>query len=105
LARDSEQRSEQRVAAALPVTLDRGTGITENVSASGVFFETDASYAPASPVHFTLEIDTPGGPILLDCHGTIVRVERRQGRLGVAAKITESVIRPARSRSAGAAPT
>jgi len=101
VAPENEQRREERVAAALRVTLDRGSGITENVSASGVFFETDASYAAGSPIRFTVDVDTPGGKMLLNCRGDIVRVERRQSRIGVAVRITESVIRPAPVASAG----
>jgi hypothetical protein len=92
---DNEQRREERVPAALRLTLDRGIGVTENVSASGMFFETDASYAPGSAIRFTVDIETPGGKMLLSCAGDIVRVEQRQSRIGVAVRITESVIRPA----------
>ncbi len=91
------------MAAALRVTLDGGTGVTQNVSASGMFFETDASYAPGSQIRFAVDLETPSGKMILTCHGDIVRVERREKRVGVAVRITESVIRPV-ATLAGAGP-
>ena len=98
---DNEQRSEERVPAALRVSLDGGSGLTRDVSASGIFFETDASYASGSHIRFTVDIGTPGGDMVLSCHGNIVRVEQRGAKVGVAVKITESSIRPA-AATAGA---
>jgi hypothetical protein len=89
---DQRHRKEERVGAALPVDLGNATGITRDVSASGVFFETDASYALGSTISFTVELDTPGGKMLLKCQGEIVRIEQRLERVGVAVKITESVM-------------
>ncbi len=82
---------EERVPTARPVKLDNGTGITRNVSAAGVFFETDVDYAPDSEISFAIELDAPGGKkMMLRCQGRIVRVEQRDGKVGVAAKIIES---------------
>lgn len=89
-----EQRREQRVHAALRVALDNNaTGLTRDVSASGIFFETEAAFDRGSAICFDIDIDTPGGPVVLSCRGEIVRVERREARLGVAVKILESVLR------------
>ncbi len=85
---------EERVRTALPVHLDQGTGITRDVSASGVFFETDASYRLGSEISFSIELDGPGGKMMLRCQGQIVRVEQRDGKVGVAAKIIESRLEP-----------
>ena len=84
----------ERVPAAQPVHLDQGTGITRDVSASGVFFETDVNYAAGSEISFSIEIDGPVGKMMLRCQGQIVRVEQRDGKLGVAAKIIESRLEP-----------
>lgn len=81
---------EERVPAALPVSLDRGAGITRDVSASGVFFETDVNYAPGSEISFAIELNGPAGKMMFKCLGQIVRVEERGGKVGVAAKIIES---------------
>ena len=74
-----------------PVRLDRGTGVTRNVSASGVFFETNVDYAAGSEISFAIELDgLRGEKLLLRCRGEIVRVESRDGKVGVAARIVAS---------------
>jgi hypothetical protein len=90
---ESEQRREERVPAALQVRLDGATGLTRDVSASGIFFETEAAYAAGSEIAFAVDLDTPGGKMVLNCKGSIVRVEHGPARLGVAVRITESTIR------------
>ena len=92
--RESNKRREERVSTALPVDLGTATGITRDVSASGVFFETDATYALGNEISFAVELDTPGGRMMLKCEGEIVRIEPRNARVGVAVKIVESTIEP-----------
>ena len=84
------QRSEKRVRAVIPVTLARARGVTRDVSASGAFFETDASYKVGSRVHFAIDLATPWGPAHFDCRGKIVRLERHDGTLGVAVQFTDA---------------
>ncbi len=85
------KRQEERISVARPVRLDRGVGVTRNVSASGVFFETDVDHAPGSKISFAIELDGPQGEkLMLKCQGEIVRVEHRDGKVGVAAKIIAS---------------
>ncbi|OGA22818.1 MAG: hypothetical protein A3H34_04555 [Betaproteobacteria bacterium RIFCSPLOWO2_02_FULL_67_19] len=85
-----DHRSEERVRAALPVKLGNASGITRDVSASGIFFETDAAYAIGNSIRFAVDLDTPGGRVALKCSGEIVRLEPRDGRIGVAVHIIES---------------
>ena len=87
-----EHRKEERFNTALAVDLGGATGITQDVSASGIFFETDAAYAPGSAISFAVALDTPGGKMQLKCEGEIIRVEPRNGRVGIAVKITQSVM-------------
>lgn len=90
-AMDREHRIEPREVVSLPIELGNGqTGTTRDISASGVFFETDTDQAPGSEVDFSIDFDTPGGPMRLKCRGTIVRTERHGGRQGAAVKIVES---------------
>jgi hypothetical protein len=85
------KRLEQRMPTTRPVQLDRGTGITRNISTSGIFFETNEDYAEGSEISFAIELDGPQGEkLMLRSRGAIVRVERRDGRLGVAAKVVAS---------------
>ncbi len=55
-----------------------------------MFFETDVNYAAGSEISFSIELEGPGGKMMLRCQGQIVRVEQRDGKIGVAAKIIES---------------
>ena len=90
--RESNKRREERVSTALPVDLGTTKGITRDVSASGVFFETEAIYALGSEISFAVELGTPGGRMVLKCEGEIVRIEPRGQRVGVAVRIAESAL-------------
>ncbi|MBI2752556.1 MAG: PilZ domain-containing protein [Betaproteobacteria bacterium] len=93
-----EHRSEERVSASLPVKLGKkAKGVTRDVSASGAYIETDAKYAVGSPVRFAIHLDTPWGKVLFDCRGQIVRLEHRDGTVGVAVRFTETDRIPAAS--------
>ena len=82
-------RREERVQSALNVNLEHGIGVTRDVSASGVYFETDLPFAPGAPISFSFNFeDAPGGPLVLKCEALIVRVENRGGKTGVGATIT-----------------
>lgn len=91
-----ESRRDERVPTELPVDLGATTGVTRNVSASGMFFETDTAYAVGSEISFSVNLETPGGKMVLRCRGEIVRVKPTNGKVGVAVKIVESAMEPAR---------
>ena len=79
-----------------PVKVDRVTGVTRNVSTSGVFFETNVEYAEGSKINFAIELEGPREEkSMLWCQGEIVRVEHRDGKVGVAARIVASRVEPA----------
>lgn len=89
-----EKRAE-RISWKLPVSLGSTKGATRNISASGVFFETDATCKLLSRlVRFEVELGTPEGTLLLKCLGEIVRIEPRNKKVGVAVKIIESTTEP-----------
>jgi len=85
------KRGAERIRVKLPVQLEDGTGITRDVSRSGVFFFTDRSVAPDMPLRFRIELQYafPGEPVLLHCMGKVVRVEEAGERTGVAVSISE----------------
>lgn len=87
------QRRLKRLGAALAVNLGKQRGVTRDVSASGVFFETDAAYRRGSRIHFEINLDTPWGCAVCDCDGKIVRVERHDGSLGIAVQFAETTPR------------
>ena len=86
-----EQRQEERMSVTRPVILARGSGVTRNISSSGVFFETNADYAVGSKIIFAVELDGPQGEKLeLKSRGEIVRIEHRANKVGIAVKIDAS---------------
>lgn len=87
-----EKRGEERVATALPVMIENFTGITRDVSATGMFFETEAAFSTGSAIRFVVEIDVDRRKRILRCQGTIVRVENRDSLLGVAVKILDATM-------------
>ena len=86
----SEIRRGERLGAALAVNLGKKSGVTRDVSASGIFFETDAAYRKGSEIRFELDLDTPWGKAKCDCRGTIVRVERHDGTVGIAVQFSDA---------------
>jgi hypothetical protein len=73
----------------LRVELAQGVGVTRNVSAGGVYFVTDQPHSAGDAADFTLVLGdlTYGGPWRLRCAGTVLRVEPRGNKVGVAATI------------------
>jgi hypothetical protein len=82
-------RREDRIREKLPVNVlnDDGKGETRDLNSAGVFFETDKDYEVGSAI--TLTIDFESDPkTRIRCVGTIVRVEERGSKVGVAVHVT-----------------
>lgn len=86
------KRKEDRIPSEHLVNLGNGIGTTRNISASGMYFEIDASCVPGRQIDFTVEFDSPGGSLLLKCSGEVIRIEPHDGKIGVAVKILKSVM-------------
>ena len=86
----TDRRQARGYRLALPIAFDHGTGLTRDISASGTFFETDASFSVGMTINcsLVLEYADPSGPLRLHCHGEVRRVERRKGKVGVAVRFT-----------------
>lgn len=84
------QRLADRFASELPIHLNGVDGLTKNVSATGVYFETTASADPGSKVTFMVEVAINGQSVNMVCSGLVVRVERQPDKVGVAVKLTSS---------------
>jgi hypothetical protein len=86
-----DRRQAQRFRLALPVELGDTTGQTRDISTSGVFLEldTDRTFSRGESVSFTLQSEhaDPNHPVHLQCQGVVVRVEPREGKVGVAVRI------------------
>jgi len=72
------------------VILANATGVTRDVSPSGVFFWKRGVFAYGDSIRFSLERQTETGRILQRCQGVVVRTDPRGDLVGVAASITES---------------
>lgn len=87
-------RQEDRVATHLSVVLAHGRGVTRDISASGVFFETSEPLELGSPLKFAIDFDeVPGGPLRLVCEGNVVRIETARGQRGIGVAITSSKLK------------
>ena len=79
----------------MPVILPNATGVTRDLSTSGVFFWTQVGgLAAGNRISFAVQIRRPAGRMRLICRGDIVRTERYDAMVGVAVRILESVMEP-----------
>lgn len=90
-ARFKEHRVEPRERIALPLKFGRGGhGITRDISASGLFFETDRAQQVGSVIDFEIEFDRIGGLMKFKAQGRVVRIETRGDKTGAALKFLVS---------------
>ena len=82
-----------RLRSQLPIVLNGKKGLTQDISATGCYFEIDADQKIGSKIEFSIELDTPGGKLQILCSCEVVRLESKGGKLGVAAKIIKQEIR------------
>ena len=68
----------------MPVKLAEGGGLTRDMSTAGLFFETVKAHAIGDPVGLSADLD--GATV--HCEGHVVRVEKIDGRFGVAVALT-----------------
>lgn len=83
-------RAADRFASELPLHIKGVDGLTKNVSATGVYFETTAQPEPGSRVNFVVEVVINGQNVNMVCAGQVVRVDHIDGKVGVAVKLTSS---------------
>jgi hypothetical protein len=82
-------RKEERVPTELKLKLEGGEGTVRDVSASGIYFQTDVPLEKGQSVQLTLEFsDFPGGPLEVTCAARVVRIEKQGPTTGVAASIS-----------------
>ena len=88
-------RENHRVRAQVPLRLksDQAKGVTVNMSATGVYFVTDAALSAGQPVRFSIQFENntdPSGILFLECEGNVTRVEHAGEKFGVGIRILES---------------
>jgi len=82
-----ERRIGERFKLALPVQLKNGTGITRDISTSGIFFETESAHSVGETIRLSLNFEHE----TLQCEARVVRVEPRNGQFGVAVELVSYV--------------
>ena len=94
LGNQPRQRESERVTTEVAVRVgDLISGVTRDISPSGVFFVIDEKLAPKQSIHFSIDFEDPtnnASVLHLECVGKVVRVEEVGGKCGVGVAITES---------------
>ncbi len=90
-----DQRKEERVLVEHTVRVTNSQDVTRDISVSGVYFWLDVTVALGETINFIVEIGMQGVNFILKCVGEIVRVENKDGKVGVAVKISHSVMESA----------
>jgi hypothetical protein len=76
-----------RKASSLPASINGGKGTTRDISSSGLFLVQDGEHEVGSRIECVIDLDTPGSKMKLCCQGTVVRIEKVNGRFGIGVKI------------------
>lgn len=84
------ERRADRFSIELPVEMGTLQGLTRNICATGIYFETDVAQAPGSHVRFTVEVTIRGEKSKMVCEGEVVRVENNDGVIGIAVALSGS---------------
>ncbi|MBV5298732.1 MAG: PilZ domain-containing protein [Rhodoferax sp.] len=74
----------------MPIELNGVQGLTRNISATGIYFESQVDQKPGSVVQFIVEVDVQGEKLKMVCKGEVVRVDHKDGVVGIAVKLANS---------------
>jgi hypothetical protein len=91
----SRRRREPRYASNLAVILHDGEGIARNVSASGIYFETQLRFKKGDEVQFT--VDYMPEALTMQCRGRVVHIENIKNLFGIGACIDDFTLRRAKA--------
>lgn len=86
-----------RIRATKPIAVEKAhdevkVGLTQDISTSGIYFECDLDQAVGTEFRFAINVDLPEGHLTLDCSAEIVRVDTKDHKNYIAAKIIQSKI-------------
>ncbi|MES2072797.1 MAG: PilZ domain-containing protein [Pseudomonadota bacterium] len=88
---EKKLRTDEREAVALVVALpDGNTGVTRDVSASGLYFTMDGEFRRGNIIDFSITLSINDRPLLLVGQGEVVRVEEQGQHSGIAIKMLHS---------------
>ena len=77
--------------------MEKATGITRDISASGAFFWTSRNHAIGNRIAFAIQLQNGSG-MVWSCEGQVVRVQLRDKDVGVAVKIIGTTVGAANGR-------
>jgi hypothetical protein len=81
-------RSEERIAVALPVVFEGGEGLTRDVSASGMFVETEAVLPLGARVDLLIDFrEQTRQELWVKCEADVLRIEEKEPHRGIAAAV------------------
>lgn len=100
--RGSDQRAAVRFDTRLPIRIDGAHGVARNISNTGIYFETDVEQAPGQLVNVMVEYTVQGRKRQLACEGQVLRVQRQDGRVAVAARLLSPFFAVGRGAAAAA---
>jgi hypothetical protein len=93
----ARKRRHERIAVSFPVYQNQGNGLTRNISAAGIYFESGIHFGQGAPIDFIVDLDANAERYQRRClvkyQGEVVRIEQRGSRIGVAVKITDSELK------------
>lgn len=84
-----QERSAERFGLAMPVTVDGMACACHDISATGLLLQCPAPLAPGARVSLTLQYDSDGQPLALDCTAEVVRLEQHGDSWNVAVRLDE----------------
>lgn len=83
-----ERRSEPRETLSLPVSVGPSeSGVIRDISASGLFVETDFGSAPGDLLDLEFALDSANVQFKFLAQASVLRTERRHEKCGVAVKL------------------
>lgn len=83
-----EGRRASRFKASFPVEIESRGGVLVDMSSSGIAFETDQDYQIGDQIDLKVRVGRGAERTMeLECTGTVVRIERRDGANLVAATV------------------
>lgn len=91
---DPDHRAAARFDTALTVDVEGLSARTRNISASGVYFETEVDLPIGTLLNLNVQFTHGGKQHWLSCEGKVVRVTHADGHNGVAAQLLTPFFAP-----------
>ena len=87
-----QRRGAPRINSRLPIVIGNKTGMSTDISATGIGFEFDEHHEVGSVINFWVSLETPGGPLKLSCEAVVARAEKNGEKVMVGVKILNQSI-------------